>query len=156
MAKILSNARRHTVVRKALSHAQKTAPKDHRAFVDAFREHAFREITGSGSGGGARSLGLRRPTGALLADDPRYLKNVRELAKRSAKAAKNARIIGGSAVGKEFPDCVAVGSCAAPRSVATRAPSSVADIASTRKSASSALRASRHRARPRSAWRLRS
>jgi secreted trypsin-like serine protease len=109
MAKILSNARRHTVVRKALAHAQKTAPKDHRAFVDAFREHAFREITGSGSGGGARSLGLRRPTGALLADDPRYLKNVRELAKRSAKAAKNARIIGGSAVGKEFPDCVAVG-----------------------------------------------
>jgi len=45
---------------------------------------------------------------------------------------------------------------ASPSSAATRAPSSVADIASRRKSACSALRASRHSARPRSAWRLRS
>jgi secreted trypsin-like serine protease len=108
MAKTLSNARRRAVVRKAIAHAQKTAPKDPRAFVDALRDHAFAQIAARNGGGGARSLGLRprAPKGPRLADDPRYLKNVRELAKRTAR---NTRIIGGSAVGKEFPDCVAVG-----------------------------------------------
>ena len=48
----------------------------------------------------------RTPKGPRLANDPRYLANIRKLAKQKP----NESIVGGSAVdGKEFNDCVAVG-----------------------------------------------
>lgn len=105
----VGDARRRTIVREAIAHAEKVAARDPRAYLDALRNYSFARIAPQG-GGGARSLGLRprrQPRGARLFDDPRYLANVRELAKRTKR---NARIIGGSSVGaKEFLDCVAVG-----------------------------------------------
>ena len=100
---------RRTVAKEAIAHADKTASKDPRAYLDALRTYAMARLPAPGGGGGARSLGGRpkTPKGARLADDPRYLANVRELARATKR---NARIIGGSDVGgKEFADCVAVG-----------------------------------------------
>jgi secreted trypsin-like serine protease len=105
----LGDTRRRTIVQEAIAHADKAAAKDPRAYVDALRNYAQARLPAPATGGGARSLGLRpsAPAGPRLADDPRYLTNVRELARRTKR---NARIIGGSAVtGKEFADCVAVG-----------------------------------------------
>lgn len=103
------DSRHRTLVRGAIGHAEKTAANDDRAFLEALRQHAFARMAAP-SGGVARSLGLSpppTPDGARLDADPRYLSNVRTLARRTAK---NARIIGGSGVvGKEFADCVAVG-----------------------------------------------
>ncbi len=109
MSKPLSDARLKTVVRQAIRNAEKAAPDDDRAFLDALRMQTAAQVRVPG-GGGARSVGLGRPKqpkGARLDQDPRYLAGVRALARR---AAANARIIGGTAVkGKEFADCVAVG-----------------------------------------------
>ena len=109
MKKPVSDSRKRTLVRQAIDHADKTAAHDDRAYLAALRGHALGQMTAV-TGGAARSLGLPRPKppqGARLDQDPRYLSNVRALARRTAK---NARIIGGSAVvGKEFDDCVAVG-----------------------------------------------
>lgn len=109
MSTSLSDARLRTLVNQAIRHAQKAAPHDDRAFLDALRTHATAQSQAPG-GGGARSLGLgqpKQPKGARLDQDPRYLANVRALAHRTAS---NARIIGGSAIrGTEFHDCVAVG-----------------------------------------------
>lgn len=103
------DTQRRTIVREAIAHADKEASNDPRAYLDALRNYALRRLPAPTGGGGARSLGLRpkAPKGARLADDPRYLANVRDLARRTKR---NARIIGGSDVrGKEFADCVAVG-----------------------------------------------
>lgn len=109
MSDSLTDARRRTLVKQGIRHAEKAAPDDHQAFLTALRAHAASQ-TPVTSGGGARSLGLGQPTqskGPRLDADPRYLSGVRALARRTAS---NARIIGGSAVrGTEFHDCVAVG-----------------------------------------------
>jgi secreted trypsin-like serine protease len=113
-AKTISNARRNAIVRDAIAHAEKTVGTDGRAFVEALRGHALSKLpAASPNGSNARSMvlpggrRLREPTGARLTDDPRYLRNVRELAQRTKR---NARIIGGSTVAaKDFVDCVAVG-----------------------------------------------
>lgn len=109
--KLVSNARRSSAAKKAVAHAEQLAAKKPREFAEALRAHLQDQLhpPRSGSSGGARSLGLRKngPKHARLADDPRYLTNVRELARRTKR---NARIIGGSSVtGKDFADCVAVG-----------------------------------------------
>ena len=109
MSTPLSDARLKTVVLQAIRNAEKAAPGDDRAFLDALRMQTAAQVRVPGSGG-ARSVGLARPKepkGARLDQDPRYLAGVRALARRTAA---NARIIGGTAVrGKEFDDCVAVG-----------------------------------------------
>jgi secreted trypsin-like serine protease len=105
----LGDGRRRTIVQEAISHADMAAAKDPRAYVEALRNYALARMPAPAAGGGARSLGLRpkAPKGPRLTDDPRYLRNVQELARRTKR---NARIIGGSTVtGKEFADCVAVG-----------------------------------------------
>jgi secreted trypsin-like serine protease len=104
----IGDARQRTIVREAIAHADKAAAGDARAYVDLLRSYALARMPAPARGGGARSLGLRKvEKGPRLADDPRYLANVRELARRTKR---NARIIGGNAVkGKEFADCVAVG-----------------------------------------------
>ncbi len=107
----IDNTRRKKIAHTAIAHAEKTA-RDDREFALELRSRALAEVRPASSGvgrGNARSLGLRpkTPKGALLVDDPRYLQNVRELARRTKR---NARIIGGNAVkGKEFADCVAIG-----------------------------------------------
>jgi secreted trypsin-like serine protease len=104
----LADSRRKKITHAAIAHAESTA-RDPRLFVDALRNHGLAHLNAAGGGGRGLSLGLRpkTPKGARLADDPRYLANVRELARRTKR---NARIIGGSTVtGKEFADCVAIG-----------------------------------------------
>lgn len=95
-------------VASAIRRAEQIAPDDDKAFLDTLRTYADFDLPARG--GAARSLGLsrqRKSKGARLDEDPRYLANIRALARR---AAGNARIIGGSLVrGKEFDDCVAVG-----------------------------------------------
>ena len=111
MATRTSNSRQHTAVLEAIKQAETAAAKDDRAFLAAFRQHA-RASMPVPDGGGARSIGLpaggvRPSAGPRLDADPRYLTNVRKLARRTAQ---NARIIGGTnVVAKEFDDCVAVG-----------------------------------------------
>jgi secreted trypsin-like serine protease len=111
MATRTGNSRQHKAIVGAIKHAQTSAPKDDRAFLDAFRDHARSQIAAPAKSP-ARSIGLsvgRTPsaTGPRLNDDPRYLANVRKLAQRTVK---NARILGGNDVAaKEFDDCVAVG-----------------------------------------------
>lgn len=111
MATRTSNSRQRTAVLEAIKQAETTAAKDDRAFLEAFRQHARARMPVP-DGGGARSIGLpaggmRPSAGPRLDADPRYLTNVRKLAKRTAQ---NARIIGGTnVVAKEFDDCVAVG-----------------------------------------------
>ena len=101
------DARLNLLVRNAIRQAEKTAADDDRAFLDTLE---YAPTQGAASGGGARSISLgrsRMSRGARLDQDPRYLANVRALARRTLS---NARILGGSAVrGSEFDDCVAVG-----------------------------------------------
>lgn len=103
----VTDAQRKKIVHEAITQAHKTAAGDPRAYADALRNLALARMPSPAARGGARSLGLRKTQGARLTDDPRYLANVRELARRTKR---NARIIGGSTVkGKDFADCVAVG-----------------------------------------------
>ena len=89
---------------KAIAQAQKAAPKDDAAFLVQLR--AGVALQTKRAGGRALSVEPKKPKGPRLADDPRYLSNVRSLVKQKP----NARIVGGSAVeGTEFNDCVAVG-----------------------------------------------
>lgn len=107
MSQSVSDAKRQQVVRKAIQQAQASAPKDDAAFVSTLRAYA---LAGVGAQGGTRAMAAgttKRSKGAKLDQDPRYLANIRKMAK---KATSNTRIIGGSAVtGKTFHDCVAVG-----------------------------------------------
>jgi secreted trypsin-like serine protease len=95
------------VVREAIAHAMKTAKND-REFLAALRARVSEKLPDRTRA--ARSLALPQAhhvDGPRLDDDPRYLSNIRALARRTQR---NARILGGSGVpGKEFDDCVAVG-----------------------------------------------
>lgn len=109
MSTSMSDARHAALVKAALRRAEEEAGSDDARFLQSLRTHAPME-TSSPGGGRALSMSLnrqKRPKGPRLDNDPRYLENLRALAKR---ARNNARIIGGTAVkGTEFSDCVAVG-----------------------------------------------
>jgi secreted trypsin-like serine protease len=89
---------------KAIAQAQKAAPKDDAAFLVQLRAAAALQTTRQA--GRALSVQPKKSKGPRLADDTRYLANIRALVKQKP----NERIVGGSAVeGTEFNDCVAVG-----------------------------------------------
>src|SRR5262249_28647654 len=90
---------------KAITQAEHAAPTDDSTFLIHLR-NAVAAQTRSDKGR-ALSIAPKPPKGPRLADDPRYLANIRQLVKQKP----NERIVGGSAVeGHEFDDCVAVGS----------------------------------------------
>lgn len=108
----MSDAQHRALVRKAIAHAEKVADDDDAAFVQALRTQFFTQ-----HGQRTRALrvvaagGLRRgPAGDPsfhIFQDPRFLKNARELARRTQRGV---RVIGGTTVkAKDFLDCVAVG-----------------------------------------------
>jgi secreted trypsin-like serine protease len=89
---------------KAIAQAEKVAAKDDAAFLHHLRAGVAAQT--KTQRGRALSVGPKKPKGARLANDPRYLANIRKLVKQKP----NERIVGGSAVeGAEFNDCVAVG-----------------------------------------------
>jgi secreted trypsin-like serine protease len=89
---------------KAIAQAQKVAPEDDSAFLLQLRAGVVSQTKQQRVR--ALSVQSRKAKGARLADDPRYLANIRALVKQKP----NERIVGGSAVeGTEFNDCVAVG-----------------------------------------------
>jgi secreted trypsin-like serine protease len=91
-------------IAKVIAHAEKVAPKDDATFLNLL--HAGVALQTKPQRGRALSVGPRKAKGARLANDPRYLANIRKLVKQKP----NERIVGGSAVeGAEFNDCVAVG-----------------------------------------------
>ena len=94
----------NTRIGKIIAQAEKVAPKDDAAFLQLL--HAGVALQSKPQRGRALSVGPKKPKGARLANDPRYLANIRKLVKQKP----NERIVGGSAVeGAEFDDCVAVG-----------------------------------------------
>jgi endonuclease G len=109
----MSDAQHNALVRKAIAHADRVAGGDDAAFVHALRTHFFTQHATQRS----RALrvvpagGLRRePAGDPsfhIFQDPRFLRNARELARRTQRGV---RVIGGTTVkAKDFRDCVAVG-----------------------------------------------
>jgi hypothetical protein len=104
-----SGAHLDPVVAKAVGDAHAAAGGDDKAFFDRLKAGVATALPPR-AGGGALSLGRSgggRTTGARMGDDPRYVANLRALARQTA----NARIIGGTAVAaKDFTDTVAVGS----------------------------------------------
>jgi secreted trypsin-like serine protease len=106
-----SSHRLDPIVAKAVREAQKAAPGDDREFFNRLKEKLGPKVLPPPKrGGGALSTGRSagpQAAAARVRDDPRYVANLRTLARRSA----NARIIGGTAVtGADLADCVAVGS----------------------------------------------
>lgn len=101
-------------IRDCIARAEKRAGDDDQAFVRYLNEcYATTQRAGTRARGGAlsmRSAGAARdrsPRAQQLANDPRYLHNARELARRTQGGT---RVIGGMRVPKgEFLDCVAVG-----------------------------------------------
>jgi secreted trypsin-like serine protease len=94
----------HATIGKAIAQAEHVAPKDDATFLIHLR-NAVAAQTRSDQGR-ALSTTPKAAKGPRLADDPRYLANIRRLVKQKP----NERIVGGSAVeGHEFDDCVAVG-----------------------------------------------
>jgi secreted trypsin-like serine protease len=94
----------HDKIGKAIDQAQKAAAKDDAAFLLHLR--AGVALQTKRQGGRALSLEPKKSKGPRLANDPRYLTNIRQLVKQKP----NERIVGGSTVeGTEFNDCVAVG-----------------------------------------------
>ena len=96
-------------IAEAIVNAQKAAGRDNRAFVDALNVSygAFR--TGKARAAGRLTVVAAEtpPRGSEIFKDPRYLKNARELAKRTLGGD---RVIGGVPVkSPHFLDCVAVG-----------------------------------------------
>jgi len=90
---------------KAIAHAQAAADDDDAAFLVHLR--AGVAVQTQMTAGRTLSVHPKKPKGPRLADDPRYLANIRKLVKQKP----NERIVGGSSVeGHEFDDCVAVGS----------------------------------------------
>lgn len=97
-------------VRTAIEYAQRWAGADDEAFVRALNSHfeeSFRRATGAP--GALRAVAAESVQRSFhLYKDKRYLKNARELAKRTLGGT---RILGGRPVkANEFLDCVAVGS----------------------------------------------
>ena len=93
-----SSHRLDPIVAKAVREAQKAAPGDDREFFNRLKEKLGPKVLPPPKrGGGALSTGRSagpQAAGARVRDDPRYVANLRALARRSA----NARIIGGTAV----------------------------------------------------------
>lgn len=108
-----SHAVREALVREAITHAEGVAGRDDAAFLRAFHSHfeaghrrATRQLRTIRAAPAARAAA---PDASFhIYQDPRYLRNARELARRTMG---NTRIIGGTLVKPgEFMDCVAVGS----------------------------------------------
>jgi secreted trypsin-like serine protease len=91
-------------VRAAIARADREAPGDHAAFLEALNDGYYgrlrrRALTGIRPG--------RAPDSFEMARDDRYLGNARELARRGFAGT---RVVGGQAVrSQEYADCVAVG-----------------------------------------------
>jgi hypothetical protein len=93
----------------AIVNAEKAAGRDNRVFVDALNASygAFRAGKALAAGRVAVVAAGTPPRGSEIFKDPRYLKNARELAKRTLGGD---RVIGGVPVkSPHFLDCVAVG-----------------------------------------------
>lgn len=96
----------NAAVARAVKDAHKAWPRDDHAFFRQLRASLVPVMPVAPAGAGRALSRGRQAAGPRLADDPRYVANLREVARRSA----NARIIGGTEVGaSEFQDCVAVG-----------------------------------------------
>src|SRR6185295_14159979 len=97
-------------VRKAIAYADKWAGNDDRAFIDAVEQHYRRAVGGRSGGERGRSAAKPAPGAAKsfhISEDPRFLKNARELARRTLGGA---RVMGGTKVPPgQFLHCVAVG-----------------------------------------------
>ena len=103
------------MVRAAITHAEARAGRNNVAFLKAFRDHFhaarqsatghLRMVSPAGAPGGTgASTG---PRSFHIFTDPRYLKNARDLARRTLGGT---RVVGGTTVkAGAFPDCVAVG-----------------------------------------------
>jgi trypsin len=106
------STRLDAVVAKSVRDAHRAAPRDDRAFFSQLKASVQAAVSAPVKRGGrgralAASVQPKGPKGPHLGDDPRYIANLRALARRRP----NARIIGGIAVpASDFPDCVAVGS----------------------------------------------
>jgi secreted trypsin-like serine protease len=97
-----------SIVAQAVRHAEKTSPNDDKAFFEQLRASLGSAVLVPTNNSG-RALGAARPhpNAPRVGDDPRYVANLRALARQT----RNARIIGGTVVPpSEFVDCVAVGS----------------------------------------------
>ncbi len=100
------------LVRKAIKYADKWAEDDDEAFIQGLNQFYAEELEKT-TGPRARDRGTVRSAGEppksfQIEKDPRYLKNARELARRTLGGD---RILGGKKVKpSEFLDCVAVGS----------------------------------------------
>lgn len=99
---------RESAVRRAIEYANEHAGRDNAEFVRVLNQH-FRSSTEKR--GHERKLPMASPETPTrsfqIYNDPRYLKNARELARRTLGGL---RIIGGAKTPpKEFLDCVAVG-----------------------------------------------
>jgi secreted trypsin-like serine protease len=96
-------------VRAAIEHAEKSAPHDDQAFVEALTAHFDQSVRqATRAAGRFRVSAGTAPRSFHIYKDPRYLKNARELARRTLGGT---RIIGGRPVkAGQFLDCVAVGS----------------------------------------------
>ena len=99
------------LVREAQAYAERVAGSDDFAFEQAFHERLrLRSGQGSARSAGEKNAARRPATGSHsfhIYADPRYLKNSRELARRTAGGT---RVIGGQpVVAGAFLDCVAVG-----------------------------------------------
>jgi len=98
-----------SLIREAIEYAEKWAGEDDRAFLRALNE-TYRAALAQGGSKGGRTRSVTAPQSVKetqIAKDPRYLRNARELAKRSLGGT---RVVGGKPVREgEFLDCVAVG-----------------------------------------------
>jgi secreted trypsin-like serine protease len=107
----INEAQHKALVRRCIAHAEAVAGTDDAAFVQALRARFFEEQATATRRLRPAAAGPRRgPTGDpsfRIFKDPRFLKNARELARRTQRGT---RVIGGTTVtGKTFFDCVAVG-----------------------------------------------
>jgi endonuclease G len=114
MGKSMTDAQRNEIARRAIAKADAAAGADDRTFLHLVRFHYLSNVPAAPVRR-QRSLAAAAPaagpstvnTSAHIYDDPRYLANARELARR---AQRRLRVIGGNNVkGSEFNDCVAVG-----------------------------------------------
>jgi secreted trypsin-like serine protease len=96
------------IIRSAIEYAEKWAGDDDKAYLRALNETYRAGLAKIRSrGGAARSAAAPAPKEIQIYNDPRYLKNARELAKRSLGGT---RVVGGRPVrAGELLDCVAVG-----------------------------------------------
>jgi secreted trypsin-like serine protease len=96
-------------VRAAIEYAEQWAAHDDQAFVEALTAHFDKSVQQANRAAGRfRVSSGSGPRSFHIYKDPRYLKNARELARRTLGGT---RIIGGRPVAAgEFLDCVAVGS----------------------------------------------